>query len=77
MKRIALWLFVVAMVAGVVAARAETSTPAREPPSKLIVDSPLPDLLARGVVWITPSTLLHGLDICTYTWRTCLGCGRI
>jgi hypothetical protein len=53
MKRIALLLLVVAMVAGVVAARAQTSTPASQPPPKLIVDSPLPDLLARGVVWIT------------------------
>ena len=53
MKRIALLLFVVAMVSGVVAAQAQTSTPTSEPPAKLIVDPPLPDLLARGIVWIT------------------------
>ena len=52
MKRIALLLCVVAMVSGVVDTWAQTSTPANEPPAKLIVDSPLPDLLAHGVVWI-------------------------
>jgi Family of unknown function (DUF6130) len=52
MKRIALLLFVVAMVSGIVAARAQTSTPTNEPPAKLIVDPPLPDLLAKGIVWI-------------------------
>ena len=52
MKRIALLLFVVAMVSGVVAAQAQTSTPTSEPPAKLIVDPPLPDLLVRGIVWI-------------------------
>ncbi len=73
-KRIALFLFAVVTVAGVVAARAQVSTltdakPApqsakevrgatpyleikNEPPPKLIVDPPLPDLLAQGVVWI-------------------------
>ena len=71
MKRIALLLF--AMVAGVVAASAQTSTGTdasrnakevrgatpymeikNEPPAKLIVDPPLPDLLAHtpSVVWI-------------------------
>ena len=53
MKRIALLLFVVAMVSGVVAAQAQTSTSTSEPPAKLIVDPPLPDLLVRGIVWIT------------------------
>src|SRR5262245_9114039 len=52
MKRIALLLFAVAMVSGVVAARAQTSTPTNEPPANLIVDPPLPDLLAQGIVWI-------------------------
>src|SRR5688500_9782032 len=52
MKRIALLLFVAAIVSGVVAARAETSPPTSEPPANLIVDSPLPDLLTRGVVGI-------------------------
>jgi uncharacterized protein DUF6130 len=74
MKRIALLLFAVAMVAAFVSARAQTSPrpeatsgaqSAREvrgaspyleiknePPAKLIVDAPLPDLLDRGVVWI-------------------------
>jgi Family of unknown function (DUF6130) len=74
MKRIALSLVAVAMVAGVVAALAQTSTrtdrkPApesawevrgatpyieikNEPAPKLIVDSPLPDLLDQGIVWI-------------------------
>lgn len=53
MKRIVVLLFAVAMVSSVVAARAETSTPTNEPPAKLIVDAPLPDLLAHGIVWIT------------------------
>jgi hypothetical protein len=74
MKRIAVSLLAAALVAGVVAARAHTSTrtetrPApqsakevrgaspyaeleNEPPPRLFVDPPLPDLLARGVVWI-------------------------
>ena len=52
MKRIAVLLFAVAMVSGVVTASAETSTPTNEPPAKLIVDPPVPDLLAQGVVWI-------------------------
>src|SRR4029453_11725822 len=74
MKRIALSLSAVAMVTGVVAALAQTSTrtdtpPApqsarevrgaspyielkNEPAAKLIVDSPLPDLLDHGIVWI-------------------------
>ena len=52
MKRIAVLLFVVAVATGVVDARAQTSTPTNEPPAKLIVDSPLPDLLAKGVVLI-------------------------
>ncbi len=74
MKRIALLLFAVSMVVGVVTAQAQISartdvkpdpqsakevrgaTPyieiKNEPPPKLIVDPPLPDLLAQGVVWI-------------------------
>ena len=82
MKRIALFLVAVAMVAGVVVVLAQTSirtdagpapqiaaepapqsakqirgvTPyieiKNEPAPKLIVDPPLPDLLAQGVVWI-------------------------
>ena len=74
MKRITLLLFVIAVAAAVVAARAQTSTrtdvkPApqsakeirgaspyleikTEPAPKLIVDSPLPDLLDQGIVWI-------------------------
>ena len=52
MKRIALMLLAVAMVSGIVAAQAQTSTPTNEPPAKLIVDSPVPDLLAQGLVWI-------------------------
>ena len=53
MKRIAVLLFAVAMVSGVVTASAETSTPTNEPPAKLIVDPPVPELLAQGIVWIT------------------------
>jgi hypothetical protein len=52
MKRIALMLVAVAMVSGVVAAQAQTSTPTNDPPAKLIVDAPLADLLAQGIVWI-------------------------
>lgn len=52
MKRIAFMLLAVAMVSGIVAARAQTSAPINEPPAKLIVDSPAPDLLAQGLVWI-------------------------
>ena len=74
MRRIVSLLVAVVALAGVVAARAQTSTrtdvnPApqsakevrgatpyaeikNEPPPKLIVDPPLPDLLDRGVVWI-------------------------
>jgi hypothetical protein len=53
MKRIALLLLVVAMISGVVTASAKTSTPSNKPPAKLIVDPPVPELLAQGVVWIT------------------------
>ncbi|ALA57963.1 DUF6130 family protein [Nitrospira moscoviensis] len=53
MKRIALMLAAVAMASGVVTVRAQTSTPTNEPPAKLIVEPPLPDLLAQGIVWIT------------------------
>jgi hypothetical protein len=53
MKRIASLLFAFAMVAGVVTATAETSTPSNKPPAKLIVDPPVPELLAQGIVWIT------------------------
>ena len=52
MKQIALWLVAVAMVSGVVAASAQTSAPTNEPPANLVVDPPLPDLLAQGIVWI-------------------------
>ena len=74
MKRIALSLVGVAMVGGVVAALAQTSTRTdikhaaqsawevrgntpyveikNEPAPKLIVDSPLPNLLDQGIVWI-------------------------
>ena len=66
MKRIALLLFAAAMAAALVAARAQTAPQSakevrgaspyleikNEPAPKLIVDSPLPDLLDQGVVWI-------------------------
>ena len=74
MKRIALLLLTLFMVAAIVVVRAQTpsasdvkSSPQsakemrgaspylelkNEPPPKLIVDSPLPDLLDQGVVWI-------------------------
>ena len=52
MKRIAFLLFAVAMASDVVVARAQTSTPTNEPPAQLIVESPVPDLLAKGIVWI-------------------------
>ena len=53
MRRLVVLLFSVAMVSGAVAASAETSTPTDTPPAKLIVDPPVPDLLAQGIVWIT------------------------
>ena len=53
MKRITVLLFAVAIMSGVVAASAETSKPSNNPPAKLIVDDPVPELLAQGVVWIT------------------------
>lgn len=53
MKRIAVLLFAVALVSGVVTVHAQKSAPTNEPPAKLIVDPPVPDLLAKGVVWIT------------------------
>jgi hypothetical protein len=74
MKRIAFLMVAGLIVAGVVAAWAQTSTGTEvkpspqsakevrgaspyieikdEPPPKLIVDEPLPDLLDKGVVWI-------------------------
>jgi len=66
MKRIALLLFVVAVAAAVVAARVKPEAQSAkefrgatpyielkdEPPAKLIVDAPLPDLLDKGIVWI-------------------------
>jgi hypothetical protein len=66
MRRIALSAFVIAVVFAVVAAGTPTTTPSakevrgaspyielkNEPPPKLIVDAPLPDLLDQGVVWI-------------------------
>ncbi|HEX6948975.1 MAG TPA: DUF6130 family protein [Nitrospira sp.] len=53
MKWIAVLLFVVAMVSGVVTAQAQKSAPTNQPQAKLIVDPPVPDLLAKGIVWIT------------------------
>ena len=52
MKRLAVLLFAVAMVSGAIVASAETSTPTNALPAKLIVDPPVPDLLAQGIVWI-------------------------
>ena len=52
MKRIVFLLFPVALVSSIVPAWAQTTTPTTEPPAQLIVESPLPDLLAQGVVWI-------------------------
>lgn len=63
MKRTCVLLFAVAMAAAVVAAlAAQSAKEVRgaspyleikiEPPPRLIVDPPLPDLLDRGVVWI-------------------------
>jgi hypothetical protein len=52
MKRIALLLVTVVLASGAVSAPAQTSAPANDPPAKLIVDSPVPDLLAQGLVWI-------------------------
>ena len=62
MKRIAVLLFAVAMATTAVAAAPQSAKEMRgaspyleiknEPPPKLIVDSPLPDLLDQGVVWI-------------------------
>jgi hypothetical protein len=61
-----------------------------EPAPKLIVDAPLPDLLAQGVVWvqwraenvnIVPVFGKGALNVsprvghCTSTSTTCLGCG--
>jgi hypothetical protein len=53
MKHIPVLLLAVAMGSGVVIVQAQTSTPTQEPPAKLIVDAPLPDLMANGIVWIT------------------------
>ena len=53
MKGLAVLLFAVAMVSGVVTAQAQKSAPTNEPPAKLIVEPPVPDLLAKGIVWIT------------------------
>jgi hypothetical protein len=62
-----------------------------EPEPKLIVDPPLPDLLAHGVVWIqyraenvhiVPVFGKGALSVsprsgtCTFTWMTCPGGGR-
>ena len=62
MRRIAVLLFAVAMATAAVAAAPQGAKEMRgaspyleiknEPPPKLIVDSPLPDLLDQGVVWI-------------------------
>ena len=53
MKRLALLLLAVAMVSGAVVSSAETSTPTNAPPAKLIVDPPVPDLLAQGCLLYT------------------------
>ena len=53
MNGITVWLFAVAMISGVVTVSAETSKPSNNPPAKLIVDDPVPELLAHGIVWIT------------------------
>ena len=53
MKRTASFLLAIATAFSVAAAMAETSSPTNEPPAKLIVDAPAPDLLAQGIVWIT------------------------
>ncbi len=53
MKATAVLLCAVALGSGAVAAGGETSPPTNEPPATLIVDPPVPDLLNRGVVWIT------------------------
>jgi hypothetical protein len=50
MKRIAVLLLAIAIVSGVVTAQAQTSI--NQPPPNLIVDPPLPELLAKGIVWI-------------------------
>jgi len=91
MKRIAVLLCAVAIVSGVVTSGAETSPAGNNPPAKLIVDAPVPELLAQGIVWITwrAENVKIGpesgkdhlnastrLDICTYTWTISLGCGR-
>lgn len=62
MKRIAVLLSAVAAATAAVAAAPQTAKEMRgaspyleiknEPPPKLIVDSPLPNLLDQGVVWI-------------------------
>jgi uncharacterized protein DUF6130 len=62
MKRIAVLLCAAAIVTAAVAAAPQSAKEMRgaspyleiknEPPPKLIVDSPLPDLLDQGVVWI-------------------------
>jgi len=68
MKRIVSLMGVVALAGAVVVVRAQTSTRSmsardvrgatpymeikNEPPARLIVDSPLPDLLDQGIVWI-------------------------
>src|SRR6185503_21057855 len=53
MKRIALLLVAVALVSGVVTVQAQQEALTNEPQAKLIVDAPVPDLLAKGIVWIT------------------------
>ena len=54
MKHIAVLLLAVAMGSGVVVAQPKHLQRLGEPPAKLIVDAPLPDLYwLQGVVWIT------------------------
>ncbi|MEO8339109.1 MAG: DUF6130 family protein [Nitrospirota bacterium] len=63
----------------------------KEPPPKLIVDPPLPDLLDKGIAWILYRTenvcivpvfgkealdVPRGSSTYTSTSTTCPGCGR-
>jgi hypothetical protein len=52
MRRFASLLVAVGLIPCALIAQAQTSTPAAEPPAKLIVDPPAPDLLKQGIVWI-------------------------
>jgi hypothetical protein len=54
MTRLAFLLFAIAIAiaSGVVGVLAEMSAPTTEPPADLVVDPPVADLLAQGIVWI-------------------------